>query len=93
VNKTLRGHKNISLYWSEQYLSLFPILSAIRILSGIFFKIPENICGFRLSERALFCIFVRVFQDMADVAFDRYLLKQTLQKKLTIVRAVFEKIT
>ena len=58
----------------------FPV--TIRIVSNIFSKSPKNICGFHLYERALFFILVhRVFQDMAAMVFDRYLLKQTLFTK------------
>jgi hypothetical protein len=67
----------------EQYLSLFPIFSTIRIVSDILFQNPKKyLCGFRLYERALFFILVhRFFQDMAAMVFDRYLLQQTLFTK------------
>jgi hypothetical protein len=75
VNKAVHKHKNISLYWSNIF-PYFPF-SPPFVLFPTFFQNPRKyFCGFRLSERALFCIFVhRVFQDMAATAFGRYLLK------------------
>ena len=62
----------------QQYLSQSPF-----VLFPTFFQNPEKyLCGFHLCERALFFILVhQVFQDMAAMAFDRYLLKQTLFTK------------
>jgi len=77
VNKIVQKHKNISLYWSNN----FPISHSLHhsyCFRHFFQNILQYICSFRSSERALFCIFVPgVFQDMAAIAFDRYLSKQT----------------